>query len=200
MVLDRSFFGHGPGRLRSVGYFSVPLGSYVNSIKPISTSNITLSEAWALFFEDPTDQDNTRFSHKLRSILLALTIESQCKNLFSSNTHSRFESVVFYAGGGFVPNATPLAVSSFLCGSRRNVQHKFEGPVSLKSPSKIRDEEVSGRNEREQYCTTWFALRLTGFFCAFWGKLDFTKKLKTRFFSWNSIFPLIKLDFSAILR
>ena len=73
MVLDQSFFGHGPGRLRSVGYFSVPLGSYVNSIKPISTSNITLSEAWALFFEDPTDQDNTRFSHKLRSILLAFT-------------------------------------------------------------------------------------------------------------------------------
>ena len=63
MVLDRSFFGHGPGRLRSVGYYSVPLGSYVNSIKPISTSNITLSEAWALFFEDPTDQDNSRFCH-----------------------------------------------------------------------------------------------------------------------------------------
>ena len=79
MVLDRSFFGHGPGRLRSVGHFSVPLGSYVNSIKPISTSNITLSEAWALFFEDPTDQDNSRFGHKLRSILLAFTIKDKCR-------------------------------------------------------------------------------------------------------------------------
>ena len=38
---------------------------------------------------------------------------------------------------------------------------------------------------------TTLTSHFSGFFCAFWGKLDFTKRLKTRFF------PL-KLDFSAI--
>ena len=39
-----------------------------------------------------------------------------------------------------------------------------------------------------------------GFFYAFWGKLDFIKKLKTRFFPLKLYFFHMKLDFSAILR
>jgi len=55
---------------------------------------------------------------------------------------------------------------------------------------------------RNSYCRASAKKSLTcllpsqAFFCAFWGKLDFTKKLKTRFFPlkldffppWNSIF------------
>ena len=37
------------------------------------------------------------------------------------------------------------------------------------------------------------------FLCAFWGKFDFTKKLKTRFFPLKLDFFPVKLDFSAIL-
>ena len=39
-----------------------------------------------------------------------------------------------------------------------------------------------------------------GFFCAFWGKLDFTIKLKTRYFPMKLDFFPMKLDFSAIMR